>query len=324
MEISIRKTEYDILKGILIICVVIGHTCITIPFIDLFWFHMPAFFLITGILTKNWFNIKDFWQSIKSFKKGGYKKLAKFIFPYFSYSLILYFIFQPTSFLSGIYLMFYGGTLNTNLYSYPFWYMNCLFFSILIYSSAKSFFKKGLFIIVLIFWIIAHLHIFRNIITTPLPWGIDNAIGVIIYLYLGDLFKQVSFKRWHLILLLIPIIFIFANKCFNLSYYINCKDMTYNHALLDIIVPVSFTYLLYQISILIKNLNLPGRRILSYLGVCSISIYFTHAAILQILDRTLHLNIWVCVLSCLIFGSLLQTIFKRNKITSLLFLGKEK
>ena len=47
-----RNIELDILKGIMIIFVVIGHTSIKIPFFDIYWFHMPAFFLISGYLAK--------------------------------------------------------------------------------------------------------------------------------------------------------------------------------------------------------------------------------------------------------------------------------
>lgn len=49
--VSARKIEFDILKGILIICVVIGHAVKT-PFINVFWFHVPAFFLIAGYFAK--------------------------------------------------------------------------------------------------------------------------------------------------------------------------------------------------------------------------------------------------------------------------------
>ena len=48
-----RKKEIDILKGIMIIFVVIGHISNNIPLMDVFWFHMPAFFIISGLLFSN-------------------------------------------------------------------------------------------------------------------------------------------------------------------------------------------------------------------------------------------------------------------------------
>ena len=53
-----RNIELDILKGIMIIFVVIGHTNIAIPFMDVYWFHMRAFFLISGYLAKNKGSVK--------------------------------------------------------------------------------------------------------------------------------------------------------------------------------------------------------------------------------------------------------------------------
>ena len=76
-----RNIELDILRGLLIIFVVIGHTNIKIPYLDVFWFHMPAFFLISGYLTKQW-----------SFSKS---KLIKFFVPYLCYSIVFYLIFSP-------------------------------------------------------------------------------------------------------------------------------------------------------------------------------------------------------------------------------------
>ena len=60
----VRKVEFDILKGILIIFVVIGHTNLKIPYFDIFWFHMPAFFMVSGYLTKKWLTPKELISAI--------------------------------------------------------------------------------------------------------------------------------------------------------------------------------------------------------------------------------------------------------------------
>ena len=44
----------DILKGVLIITVVVGHVYAPLSWLDVFWFHMPAFFIICGYATHNW------------------------------------------------------------------------------------------------------------------------------------------------------------------------------------------------------------------------------------------------------------------------------
>lgn len=48
-----RNKQIDIVKGLLIILVIIGH----FPFLDqmapyIFWFHMPAFFMLSGMFIK--------------------------------------------------------------------------------------------------------------------------------------------------------------------------------------------------------------------------------------------------------------------------------
>ena len=60
-----KRLDYlDIAKGLLIISVVLCHS----PFENayyLYWFHMPAFFIISGMLYKRGRNIKE--QVIKFF-----------------------------------------------------------------------------------------------------------------------------------------------------------------------------------------------------------------------------------------------------------------
>ena len=101
-----RNIELDILKGLLIIFVVIGHTDVVIPY----RFNMPAFFLISGYLTKKW-----------SFGKS---KLVKFFVPYLCYSIVFYLIFSPEPLHKNLVRTLYGGRLNTLPYSYPYWFIN--------------------------------------------------------------------------------------------------------------------------------------------------------------------------------------------------------
>ena len=60
-----KRLDYlDVAKGLLIISVVLCHA----PFENahyLYWFHMPAFFIISGMLYKRGMNIKE--QAIKRF-----------------------------------------------------------------------------------------------------------------------------------------------------------------------------------------------------------------------------------------------------------------
>lgn len=107
---QIRRIEFDILKGILIVFVVIGHSQISTELHRIiYWFHMPAFFLVNGYLsnnyTLNWDNI------ITKFKR--------LIIPYLSFSVVLYIIFQPEPIWKNFLRVILGGSINTTSYSYP-------------------------------------------------------------------------------------------------------------------------------------------------------------------------------------------------------------
>ncbi|MEQ8199425.1 MAG: acyltransferase family protein, partial [Clostridiaceae bacterium] len=69
-----KRIEYlDIAKGILIITVILSHS--PWPFAQyMYWFHMPAFFMISGLLYRSGVDFK--------------KQLLKFYIPYLVFSAI--------------------------------------------------------------------------------------------------------------------------------------------------------------------------------------------------------------------------------------------
>lgn len=83
-----RQRYIDIAKGILIICVVIGHvlnfeySITTAIKTIIYTFHMPAFFIISGLLTNvnKWKN-----QSLGDFIK---RKIKRLIIPYILFEII--------------------------------------------------------------------------------------------------------------------------------------------------------------------------------------------------------------------------------------------
>lgn len=319
----IRKPEFDILKGLLIICVVIGHTSIKFPYVDVFWFHMPAFFMITGYLTKNWLTPQEIFISIKNKNYAIVKKIGKYIFPYLSYSILFFILFKPESIVKNISRIIYAGINNTTVYSYPFWFINSLFIATLFMGAGNLYkYTKQSIIILLTIWIILHLNIIQ-LLPIPLPWGIDAALGAVIFLSIGNIAKNIKPKKWHWGLLLLPIIFIIFNDYSGLQYKINMKSMIYNHFLLDLFVPISFTYFLYKISIILSYIQ-GLSQILSYLGKCCMTIYFTHAAILIFTHQYLKGdNVWG-ILTTIIIGVSLHTLFEHFKITRILFIGNLK
>lgn len=153
----------------------------------------------------------------------------------------------------------------------------------------------------------------------PLPWAIDNSIGAIVFLYLGDLFKHYLFRSWHITLVLIPILFTWVNSVFAWDYQINMKSMVYNHWLLDLLIPCSFSFVLYLGCLALKRIFFVN-SLLAYVGQCSITIFFTHVVFLHYTDGYLPA---VQVFIALTGGIIVHAISNQNRFTRFLFIGKK-
>lgn len=315
-----RKQEFDILKGLLIVCVVMGHTATGIPFTDVFWFHMPAFFMITGFLTRSWLSPIDIFHAIKIKDKFILSRLAKYLIPYFTYCFVFYLIFHTEPVLKNIVRVFYAGSNNVTIYSFPYWYINALFIGILMMGICVTWKKMYQYGFIAVIWIFLHTGLI-HLLPVPLPWGIDNALGSVVFLYIGYLAKDIQYKKWHLLFLLLPFIFIVLNEYTNLNYKINMMGMVYEHFMLDIIVPLSFTYLFYRLSCFITRMPLIC-TITAYLGQASITIYFVHAAILWIIRDNFDDSIRI--MAALAIGCAFHGLFEYFRITRIMFLGNMK
>ena len=307
-----RNIELDILKGLLIIFVVIGHTDIVIPY----RFNMPAFFLISGYLTKNY-----------SFSMN---KVFKFFVPYLCYSILFYLIFTPEPLLKNIIRTLYGGRLNTLVYSYPYWFINAFAIVNIIFGI---FFDKSLkigkvlnvnytTIIFLFSYILIHTHLFR-ILPYPLPMSIDCALGGYVFYYLGFKLKKVDLinNRKYLTILIIPFAFIILNRFLDLNYRFNMKAMSYHSIWLDLLIPCSFVYLLYIISVLLKKISYIS-NLLVKVGSSSMTIFYIHAAILYILKNeiTTVMNVAITI----VIGVVVHKLLTRFEFSRFLFLGQIK
>lgn len=153
----------------------------------------------------------------------------------------------------------------------------------------------------------------------PLPWAIDNSIGAIVFLYLGDLFKRYQFRSWHITLVLIPILFTWVNSVFAWDYQINMKSMVYSHWLLDLLIPCSFSFVLYLGCLALKRIFFVN-SLLAYVGQCSITIFFTHVVFLHYTDGYLPA---VQVFIALTGGGIVHAISNQNRFTRFLFIGKK-
>lgn len=251
------------------------------------------------------------------------KKTCRYAIPYFTYSLIFFLIFHPEGILKNIVRTLYGGFNNITVCSYPYWFINTLFissicFSYFLWISYRR--NQNLFTIILILGIYIIIHI-KNIypFPYPLPWGIDESLGAIIFLYTGFRFKTLknrTFFIYTLSIIALILWFFFQNE--NCQYHLNMEKMVYPNWTLDWIIPCSFTAFFYTISKWLKR-NHYIKLALSELGSASITIFFTHAAIFSLLEE---FNTLLKIIISIVGGYMLHFLISKNKYTQFLFIGK--
>lgn len=188
------KKWIDVLKGIGILLVIIGH-CHRPEFLlkIIQSFHMPFFFIISGYLFKN----KD--ECFFSFSKHKFKK---YIIPYFFIGLINYVIWMLIKFfelnsneqISQLAIRYIIGLIYSRGTWYwmpncsPIWFLTALFIACLLFKLILKYSNKIQISLVLLCAFIAY--IICNLEIMKAPWNIDSAIWAIPFMYFGYLINQ--------------------------------------------------------------------------------------------------------------------------------------
>lgn len=187
-----RKNYIDILKGIGIFFVVLGHVT-RIPDLRVFiWnFHMPLFFLISGFL----FRSEKYPDFIPFFKS----KFKSIYIPYVLFFLVtfLYWVVIERRFRGGEYSilhqfigLFYGTLEGNHLYfNGPLWFLPCLLVVELMFfyiSKIKN--KVGILSILLLSFAIGSFIQQYNL--NVLPFGLHTAFFGLLFYGIGYLAKE--------------------------------------------------------------------------------------------------------------------------------------
>ena len=112
-----RKKNIDIFKGLLIILVVVGHYDTDIVHDVIFLFHMPLFFIISGLLLK-----KDHLMEGTKYIKT---KIQNLMIPYVVYLVIDLFFIRQDYAAGSIVRALWGGRAVSGVY----WYITCFLFT---------------------------------------------------------------------------------------------------------------------------------------------------------------------------------------------------
>jgi fucose 4-O-acetylase-like acetyltransferase len=117
-----RKKNIDIFKGLLIILVVVGHYDTDIVHDVIFLFHMPLFFIISGLLLK-----KDHLMEGTKYIKT---KIQNLMIPYVVYLVIDLFFIRQDYAAGSIVRALWGGRAVSGVY----WYITCFLFTLFLFS----------------------------------------------------------------------------------------------------------------------------------------------------------------------------------------------
>ncbi|VYT78723.1 acyltransferase family protein [Clostridium tertium] len=345
-----RCKQIDIIKAILCILVVLGHAITqdirqNVIANDLFnfiyTFHMPVFFILSGIIYSNYeikYNFKDIIR----------KKTPRLILPYITMSLLAYlivntaivarnFIINETYLIKGIYNlsdMFKGIVFsNTNIDKH-LWFIYVLFIIIIANSIIRKYIEKEkieLLVISLILAVLSYRYIYTEymLLARILYYNFYFQLGAIIFKnYFNSKTKVIPFKSTSVLFNII--IFIICNF---ILLIIRKKGVYLAiNPILSMGSSISAFYLLYYISNIIKSQLII--KILDVISKYNYEIYLIHnpfitIGIITVLLKLEFINIVFVILigvitSISISILIAKFIINKSKVLRYIICGKNK
>lgn len=320
-----KRYEYlDLAKGLLIISVVLSHS----PFDNamfIYWFHMPAFFIISGMLAKEDIKIGD--------------QFRKFFLPYISFSIVdllfsyvgSYSVISLDNFINGLYKYIYSGKAVGGV----FWFIPCLFLSKIIFNHLrKNFSTKWVVIIVSLLYVLAHVYakkvVHFDIVDIPsylkLPWDVDVLLISIPYYAIGYFFKRITniiqSKYTFITTLIASVFFFYLDFRLEIYYYINLKFTKFTFPILDLVVPITITLCILSFSYLVADKR--NFEIIKYIGKISLIIMYLHKPICGLISHYIDLNfIWFTIIGVVVPTLIYIEVISKSSICKMIFLGKK-
>lgn len=140
-----------------------------------------------------------------------------------------------------------------------FWFVTTLFFTYLLFMWLTTYFnRKKQFIILGLFYVLGN---FESIVamkviggkpseaaqSIPMIWNLDVALMAIIYFAIGYYFKHLWMdisKRWMSTALFLSATAVLLDRINIIDYRLSMKFLRYDHFILDLVIPISFTIVL--------------------------------------------------------------------------------
>lgn len=279
-----RLPFVDIVRGILIILVIIGHT--KFPYeVYIYWFHMPAFFMLSGALYKQ----KELHHLVDYCKKTIQSLLVPYVINFVLITIVSLVIglIQVPELKKYILDFVRGGSYPTYVYG-VFWFVTTFSISRMIFITAEAtlpnYIKWPLYIGM---YLLAHM--LGNIIPEPGitisdPWWAPRffLLGVP-YLALGYLIRDkiLHFRfslRKLLVVLGIYLTLVYLDLSHRIFFRFDWKYGIHSSPLLDLIIPVLGFYLTLSIAKMISKTRLAKTFV--RIGQQTMHIMYWHLVVL--------------------------------------------
>lgn len=274
-----RNKSIDIAKGLLILCVVIGHGTQNQSLSDFVYrFHMPLFLILSGCFLKR---IED----VETYAK---MKAVRLLVPYLIYMTIDFLFFDHLHNFNRIIHYLYGGRFINGVY----WYITGLYIALIVAEILLSKFnKKQLVVIGIVSGGTAIIE--SNIIGSisflkhpGVPFDADVSLLILSYLIVGYILKDKIFDLFRRLSSKIGIIAVGVAALLILEHLfmemrgmprqIDMKLVVYKNPISVYVIPVLYGFVIVRLSAFIERTSRRINRCLEYMGSITIPIMFLH------------------------------------------------
>lgn len=333
-----RNSSLDVLKGIGIISMVMGHSNMGSLFeIYIAGFHMQLFFIISGFLYKP--------ERYPRFNKYLKRKLTTIVVPYLFFAIITIIVCQVINIVSDheyfTWNQYFRGILFGNQAIFPItgaiWFLQSIFWIEIAYyfiEKIKSDIGSSIVILALL-----GASVVLSINNISLPFSMDSALSGIVFYHIGfllsktDLMNRAKWLRnphvaiW-LIVFLLNIVMIYVNRTVNPRtceysfvplYYINAVVGTWCWYIIVKFVNTRGRAFLIKITNIIEYIGLNS---IVFLGINQLVIKGLYIAINQVIPVDLGViragrNIVICILT-LCICALIAFLFTKTPLCVLI------
>ena len=326
-----RDIQIDVLRGIGIFFVVVGHICPGVIHKFIYLFHMPFFFFISGYLHKQEIDQKYLLKS----------KIISLLIPYFFYLALFslpktFFLLQSVitdlsiqnllEMIVFVLKRLYGGRLLGGVYG-VFWFITCLFITQQIFNfiSNKLLNKSMVFFLCFVLYFIGFVNQIY-FIDIKFPWDVNVCFCSIALYASGKYFGRFIFKESNNCILILAILMScisFLLIYFDFEIQFDMKNVYYGYFAISPLFAISITLLIGKVSKGISTIRYIS-SILSCAGRASITIMFTHQFMHIGMIKFTKLYPWAASVFIFSFCILLHIFLGQFSLTRAFFMGSKK